>query len=345
MAGLFPVPLIFAANLAVGRRWAHYFSAIVAGLLAGGTFLYGAVDLAGQWTNQGGAGGQNLPAFDLGFMATALIAALLMSKPARERVARVIPIDPDNPVHALALVLTVLLLGVQISSTAFAKSSLADQPPLGVADLLAQEVPFLIIAAIGVGISIRRNFSEAATRLGLIRPAWWHVVLALAAAGCFFALGEALHSLSQAVTPEVARKVETTSQHLFGGLDNPIGIAAIALAPGICEEILFRGALQPRIGIIATALLFTSFHAQYFLSLDALSVLLIAVGLGLIRKYTNTTTSLISHVMYNLIVGIGVASSQIPLGIGIEAVLIAVSVYAIWSFRRRAAQGATDAAI
>ena len=345
MAGLLPVPIVFAANLAVGRRWAHVFIAITAGLLAGATFLYGAVDLAGQWSTRAGAGAQNPLAFDIGFMGTAVIAALAMSKPARERVSRIMPIDADNPVHALALVLTVLLLGIQFIATAFTKSSLADQPPLSVADLFAQELPFLVIAAVGVGMFVRRDIREGATRLGLVRPAWWQVVLAVAAAGSFYALAEAMHRLSQTLTPEVARQVETTSQHLFGGLGGPLGIAVIALAPGICEEILFRGALQPRIGLIATALLFTSFHAQYALSLDALSVLLIALGLGLIRKYTNTTASLISHVTYNLIVSIGVASSQIPAGLAIEGLLIVVSAYAIWSYRRRLTRGRTDAGI
>lgn len=314
--------------------------AILAGFLAGITFLYGALDLAGRWTNPAGGGGHNPYAVDIGFMATALIAAVLMSKPARERVARIMPIDPDNPVHSLALVLTVLLLGVLLTSTAFMTASLADQPPLTVGDLIAQELPLLVIAAAGVGLFIRRNVSEAATRLGLVRPAWWHVILALAAAGFFYAFAEAMHALSQTVTPEVARQVDTTTQHLFGGLGGPVGIAVIALAPGICEEILFRGALQPRIGLIATALLFATFHAQYGLSLDALTVLMIALGLGLIRKFTNTTTSMISHVTYNLVVGIGIAGSQvIQVAIGIEVVLIAVSVYAIWSNRRRRAPG------
>jgi membrane protease YdiL (CAAX protease family) len=163
-------------------------------------------------------------------------------------------------------------------------------------------------------------------------------VLAVAAAGIFNVLADRMHELSKILTPDMARQVDTTTQHLFGGLDNPVGIAVIALAPGICEEILFRGALQPRLGIIVTALLFTAFHAQYGLSLDALSVLMIAIGLGLIRKFTNTTTSLMSHITYNLLAGITIASSQMAGAIGIEVLLIGVSVYAIWAHRRRTAR-------
>jgi membrane protease YdiL (CAAX protease family) len=160
-------------------------------------------------------------------------------------------------------------------------------------------------------------------------------VLALAAAGVFFVFGQAMIALSHALTPDVAKQVDTTTQRLFAALDNPWGIAALALAPGICEEILFRGAIQPRLGIIATALLFASVHTQYALSIDTLAVFVIAIGLGLIRKFTNTTTSSICHISYNLLTGIGIASSLMAGAIGIEALLITVSVYAIWTNRRR----------
>lgn len=270
-------------------------------------------------------------------MVTAVVAAALASKPLRERIARILPIEPDHPVHAFALVLAVLLFGTQLASILFTDLAATSQTPLSLGDLIAQEVPFLILAAAGVGLFMRRNLSRSAERLGLVVPRWWQVVLALAAAGAFFAFGQAMGALTQAWTPDVARQVDTTTQHLFGGLGGPVGIAAIALLPGICEEVMFRGALQPRLGLTATALLFTCIHTQYGLSLFALSVFVIALGLGLIRKFTNTTTSSICHITYNLIVGIGVAASQAEFAVTLEVVLIAVSAYAIWSNRRRAA--------
>ena len=340
MLVLLPLPLVILANFAVGRRWAHIAIGILCGLTAGITFLFGALDLASSGPTAAGAVGHNPLPVDVGIMVTAAVAVVLAAKPVRERVARILPIDPDNPVHAFALVLTVLLLGTQVTSIAFTNLSATPQTPLTVADLVTQETPFLILAAFGVGIFIRRSVAQTVNRLGLVAPAWWHVVLALAAAGVFFALGQAMDALSHAWTPDVARQVDTTTQHLFGGLGGPLGIAAIALLPGICEEVLFRGALQPRIGLILTALLFASIHTQYGLSLDALSVFVIALGLGLIRKFTNTTTSSICHITYNLIVGIGVAGSAIGPVVLIEAVLIGVTAYAIWSNRRRRALAA-----
>jgi hypothetical protein len=64
------------------------------------------------------------------------------------------------------------------------------------------------------------------------------------------------------------------------------------------------------------------------------SVFASALGLGLLRKFTNTTTSAISHATYNLLVGIGVADSQVDAAVAIEVVLVAISAYAIWSQRR-----------
>src|SRR5262249_20922382 len=140
-------------------------------------------------------------------------------------------------------------------------------PPLSIGDLVAQELPFLVIAFAGVGIWIRRGAVQSGTRLGVSAPAWWHVVLALAAAGGFYAVSVGSDWLSHLLTPGVAHEVEVTTQHLFGPLTNDsAGLIALALLPGVCEELLFRGALQPRLGLVITAVLFTAIHAEYGIS-------------------------------------------------------------------------------
>jgi hypothetical protein len=277
-------------------------------------------------------------------MVTALAAATLASKPVRERASRVIPIDPDNPVHSLALVLGVILLGTQLSSIFFTDVLAADQKlaPLSIGDLISQEAPFLILAAVGVGLYLRRNLGQSVERLGLVLPAPWHIALALAAAGAFYGLSQASVALSTSLTPSIAQQVDKTSQHLFGALNNPTGILALALVPGICEEILFRGALQPRLGLIATAVLFTAIHTEYGISIDVLTILVIALGLGLIRKYTNTTASCACHVTYNLVVGLAPSGQLLWAGIGLEAILVAMVAVTVMSRRRRAEQAMAE---
>jgi membrane protease YdiL (CAAX protease family) len=331
-----PLPFVITANAAVGKPWAGHATGILCGLTAGVTFLIGALDLGGAGLVQAGAGGQQL-GLDAGIMATGVLAATLASRPVRERIARALPIDPDSPVHAYGLVLAVILLGTQLSTIAFVDVLASDRlaPPLGLADLAASEAPFLIMGLAGVGLYVRREAAGAAERLGLTRPEWWQIALALAAAGAFFAFIQAADGLSHTLSPQTASQVDSTTQHVFGALNNPLGIAALALLPGICEEILFRGALQPRIGLLATAVLFASIHTQYGLTLDALAIFVLAIGLGLIRKYTNTTTSGVCHVSYNLLAGIGIAGGLTGAAVAVELALVAVSGYAIWRIRQR----------
>ncbi len=328
---LSPLPLILVANAAVGRSWAAQSAVVLPGLVAGAAFLFGLVNLA----SAAHGGPMPLPAAS-GLMVTGVVAGAACSRRIRERVARVIPIDPNSPVQAVAVALAVVVLGWQIASIAFTNALATDQAmsPLTIWDVLSQELPFLVLAAIGVGLIQRRPLRDTAARLGLVRPSGWQLSLALACAGAFYAFALVMGALSQIWTPQVANQVGATTQHLFGGLSGPVGIATVALAPGLCEEILFRGAVQPRLGVIVTALLFASIHTQYGLSLDALAVFCIAIGLGLIRKYANTTTSCTCHVAYNLLVGIGIAGGLVgAVAILMEAGLIVFTAYALWSMR------------
>ena len=336
---LLPLPLVITANGAIGKAWAHHATGVLAGFAAAGVFLLGFFDTA---TSGGGWSNPNL--VDVGDMVTGVVAASLVTQPVREWLSRYLPFDPDNPVHSLALVLAVILIGTQVAQVAFSDVLALDLkvPPLSLADLAAQEVPFLVLAFAGVGLWIRRSLTGSAQRLGLVRPAWWHITLALGAAGVFFGLSEVSQWVGTTFTPDVAARVERTSNHLFGGLDNPVGIAALALLPGICEEILFRGGLQPRLGLVATAVLFTAIHTEYGLSVDVATILVIALGLGLIRRYTNTTASMTCHVTYNLLVGIGLAGTyQLAAG-AIVLLLLGVTAYEIWRRRGMQAQPAAE---
>jgi len=340
---MLPFPFVIGANLAVGKQWGlavtTTFGAFAVSLLA----LFGLADLAGLPLLAPTLGAQSRFAIDAGMVVTAAAAAGFLIRPIRRDVAGFIPIDPDNPVHELALVFAVALLGLQVTSIAFTDvlASNNAQPPLTILDLFEDEVPFLITGIVGVGIFIRRSPAESARRLGVVVPAWWQIPLALACAGAFFAFINALDTLSHVWSPDLARRVDVTSLHVFGQLTGHWwGVVALAVVPGICEELMFRGALQPRLGLVLTALLFTSIHTEYGLSFDTLAILLIAIGLGLIRKYTNTTTSCACHVSYNLLVGIGITGAALNPALAVEAALIGISGYAVWTERRRRAAGA-----
>lgn len=317
---------------------------VITGFFGGAIALLGVLDLAGvpvlASTLASPPSGEWRYGMDWTIIATGFLGAAAAANPVRRLLARVIPIEADNPVHAFALTLAVVLFGGGLALVVFTDMLRAElkQPPLSVADLFWTELPLLILGAAGVGVFMRRDLRATACRLGIVRPAWWHLVLAVAAAGVFTAVAEVMVNLSYQLTPDLAHRVDAASQHVFGALSqDPVSLFLLALVPGVCEDTLFRGALQPRLGLVATAALFASTHTEYGLSVVLLAVFVLAIGLGLIRKYTNTTTSMTCHVTYNLLAGISIAGAWLYLAIGVEVVLLAVAGYAAWTTARRPA--------
>jgi len=318
--------------VAVGKSWANLATWIVGGLAAWGVVLGGGIDLADMLASS--KLDQARFAIDAGSIVSGVAAAGFLIRPIRRDVAGFLRIDIDNPVHILALVLGVILFGTQASSLVLTDvlGALGKQQPQTLADVFYDELPLLIVAVTGVGIFIRRPFAATAERLGIVRPAWWQVVLGLAAAGIFLAVLIGFDAANHYLLPDTARRVDSVNSHLFGELATTgwLGVAALALLPGICEELLFRGALQPRMGLLVTALLFTSIHSQYGISLDLAGIFVIALSLGLIRKWTNTTTSMIAHVSYNLLAGVALGGTALYASFGLDAVLVVVAGLGIW---------------
>jgi membrane protease YdiL (CAAX protease family) len=110
--------------------------------------------------------------------------------------------------------------------------------------------------------------------------------------------------LFAALQPDLYEQVGEVSEGLFSpeGL-SPISAILFALliglGAGIGEETLFRGAVQPALGITLTSILFASMHVQYGPSLLLGYLFILSLGLGLLRKHINTTTSFAAHASYN----------------------------------------------
>jgi membrane protease YdiL (CAAX protease family) len=331
---LLPLPVILAANwrerppagpgvAAAIARLSGQAIWFLLGAIGIAVALFGLLDLVGAAVNP-----QPTPrfvTFSLVLIATGVVAFLLTLRTVRARIARFMPIDAGSALDATALVLTVTVAGTQLALQ-LVVDQLTEQAQAGTAlrplDLLTQELPFLLAALLGVGIFIRRSPRAALERLGFVRASPWQLVIALAAAGAFYAFGNGVDALAHVLTPGLAHKVDAANQRLFGQLGDPVGIATIALSAGICEEALFRGALQPRLGLLWTALVFAAVHSQYGLSLDAAAVFVLALGLGLLRRLTNTTTSTVCHVAYNTLVGIGVGGAWLVPALALEAALV-----------------------
>ena len=74
----------------------------------------------------------------------------------------------------------------------------------------------------------------------------------------------------------------------------------LGVAAGFGEEIPLRGALQPRAGVLLTAIVFACGHVQYSW-FGMLTVGLLGVLMGTIRARTNTTTAIAVHVIYDIL--------------------------------------------
>lgn len=247
---------------------------------------------------------------------TALAAVLMLLRPVRAGLSRIMPIDPDNFVHKIALCfLTVVTLGSFIPLIV-----LSGRPPLleflgnqtlegfdvGVRpqDLLYQFVWTIPATLVAAGWPIARSFQAALKRLGMVRPTLmqvgWGVGLGVGLAViASFALDPAVRWLWEAFGWPV------TNVAVFGDLmkclETPIGAVLIGVTAGIGEEMAVRGLLQPRIGLLASNLVFTAFHAFQYGPDALLSVFVIGLALGVIRARTNTTTSAIVHGVYDFV--------------------------------------------
>ncbi len=75
---------------------------------------------------------------------------------------------------------------------------------------------------------------------------------------------------------------------------------AIAIAP-VGEELLFRGFLQKRFGIILASLLFALLHYGYGSVSEIIAAFVVSIIFGLhLRKHDNLSACILAHAAYNL---------------------------------------------
>ena len=215
-------------------------------------------------------------------------------------VARVIPARPGSPVIYLTVVLGLLLVAQQ------AGAQVQSGTPLTLADLLAQDLPLLLLAFLGVGIFVRRSPREAAERLGLLPPArkrWW--LVAVLGIVVFLAIAIEIERAADKISPSTQQQVTNATNVLFSRFNNPLGVVLLGLLPAVVEETLFRGALVPRLGIVVTAVLFAALHTQYAITFATLEVFVLGIGLGWLRVRSGSTLPcMVTHAGYNIAVGV-----------------------------------------
>ena len=217
----------------------------------------------------------------------------------------------SDPVIFFALWLSVIVLAQNLAALlVFAFSPEAFETTfsaagrLSLVSIISSQLPFIAVAAIGVGFVYRRNFRETLARLG-------YGPLTLRQLGVVFLfvvgtllLSFAFDALFAALQPELYSRVGEVSEGLVSteGM-SPLAAILFGLLVGVGaaagEETLFRGALQPALGIPLASVLWASLHVQYGLSVLLVYIFVISIGWGILRNRINTTATFLVHAGYN----------------------------------------------
>jgi uncharacterized protein len=262
-----------------------------------------------------GGGWQVLLTF-LGVAAVVPLGLVGYAPPVRRALLHRSPFEADSFVHATALAtiigitlicfIPLIVLGeppVLLLLDHFQGTELAEQ--LSRAESIRDQlyglmwlVPTAILAA---GYPIRHSLRETLQRVGLVRPRLWQIVFAVAVSGLLVLLTTGLDQMINRLWQELGWPMTdaTTFSELIKFAINPLGAVVIGVTAGLGEELAVRGVLQPRLGILLSNLFFTALHAFQYNFDGLLSVFVLGLVLGSMRKYTNTTTSAIVHGLYD----------------------------------------------
>jgi membrane protease YdiL (CAAX protease family) len=209
----------------------------------------------------------------------------------------------SRPVQVTAIVLTILYAGLNLAiSAAITDPALLTElaSEVGIPELAGQYAILVTLAFLGVGLGIRRNWRDTLIRLGLKRIGLIDLILIGAAAFGMMIASIIMGAVVMLLFPDSLAEVESFNQGLLLAFGSPLGAIALGLLSGIGEEILYRGALQPAFGLIATSLVFALHHSQY-VNPGLIVIFVIGLLLGLIRKWWGTTPAILVHALYNTV--------------------------------------------
>lgn len=156
-----------------------------------------------------------------------------------------------------------------------------------------------ITPLLALGWGIKRNGREIWDRLGLSRkPTWGGFFLACLLLFAFISMEKIVSSLIHSI--ESIWNIKMINEE-HKPLLNWFTILLTGISPGIWEELVFRGALQPRVGIWVSSIMFTLLHRQY-VYIEILFVLLISLLLGWLARRYSLWLSIWVHALNNIIV-------------------------------------------
>jgi hypothetical protein len=176
------------------------------------------------------------------------------------------------------------------------------RPLVDVGSLVAQLVGEVALATAAAGLWVARDARETRERLGLLPMSWRHALVALVGLGAVIALNSGMEALEHARFPALWAADQEMGRLIAGELSVAASIL-LGVSAGVGEELLVRGALQPRAGLFWASLLFAAGHVQYTW-FGMLTILFLGIALGIVRARANTTTAIVVHALYDIVAAI-----------------------------------------
>ncbi len=317
------VVLAMAAYLAEDSRPLRFLTAVlllgVVGSLVLVSVAFGVLALVPAATIETGALPSGIAPTVLALLGLGTLFGLVpflgLVGPFRRWLARFLPLDPASFVQAIALVLVLALCLIPpvplivngappLLSPNVLGSGAFGQNPGELARSEAYSLLFIIYASfLVVGLFVRRNFAQSLERLAFVRPTARQVLFALGMAVVLVVVFGLVDRAIAAIWGALGWPMtdEAAYRQLFSGMLTPVGAVTAAVSAGVGEELAVRGVLQPVFGMILPSLLFAALHAWQYSWDGLVSVFLAGLVFAWIRRRANTTTSAITHAVYDLI--------------------------------------------
>jgi uncharacterized protein len=269
-------------------------------------------------------GAEGAPSATLGFLTLGLLALLaaptiLLARAVRRALARWLPLRPDVFRHWVGLVVLVWFTLMPLALLPL----LGGQPPLAaVVERLSDEelayspwgdVASLLwsigLCIVATGFPLVRSGPAVRDRLGLRWPGWRRIAVGVGLSLLLVALVfVVVVPLTDAVL--TALGVSEPSGGYFEKLVGPVDVGGAvlrAVKAGIGEELVWRGLVQPRYGLVPAALGFAAMHGFQYGPSSLVVVLVLGICLGLVRRWSNTTAAIVVHGSYDLWLFLAVA--------------------------------------
>lgn len=310
-AGLSVWPFVIIgwfAHMGVRRSW----SRVVAWVLVGLLLAMIALALVGMAADAYPAASRSRAGVMIGTVVACLVIAVAATPLARPLMTR-LGLRPDDHAHRVALVLAVGLTAFCLAPLAGSggRALLLDlmarhperddhESTLGTLLPLAWIIPGAFVL---VGYGVHRGAAVCRERLGLRWPGWRAIAIAI---GIGLALVPVALGLDYLLAHGVAalglpRADDDQLDRLFDVPSLTLGsAAAVAVVAGVGEELAVRGVLQPRLGLLFANLMFAAGHALQYTVDGVVSVFVLGLVFGVVRRRTSTVASMAAHAVYDL---------------------------------------------